>query len=372
MTAMLRWRMILSAVAVTVGVVGAVAIARSSDTPRVEGAQDVGPNPFMEGGAAPVPVRPTTLRAITRAADDEVGADDARARRRLAAVITTARQRGVPVAPPASPAGAAIYGGSGENACDTAELVRFLEAHPEEAAAWAAVHGITPQEVPAYVATLTPGWLVADTHVRNHGFVDGRAIPRFAVLEAGTAVLVDDQGIPRVRCMCGNPLREALVELDGELVHAQAFADATGESATGPGVEQAHSHPRQALGPPDCDNQTFCWNDAFVSIGTATGRCQFSVTLRFVDNVMFNGRGDDLRIVEIGHLEPTDVFVEHDGGWEHVGRIEGGDETIDLPPSIDADAEITHVRLCDAPDRESSSSPGADIDAVAALNWRPA
>ena len=48
--------------------------------------------------------------------------------------------------------------------------------------------------------------LRADTWVTNHDYRDGRAIPIQAVLQAGTAVLVDAYGTPRVKCYCGNPL----------------------------------------------------------------------------------------------------------------------------------------------------------------------
>jgi hypothetical protein len=43
--------------------------------------------------------------------------------------------------------------------------------------------------------------------VTNHGFDDGLAEPFQSVLQAGTAVLVDAVGLPRVRCFCGNPLQ---------------------------------------------------------------------------------------------------------------------------------------------------------------------
>ncbi|MFD7575382.1 DUF6777 domain-containing protein, partial [Streptomyces sp. NPDC059810] len=46
----------------------------------------------------------------------------------------------------------------------------------------------------------------ADTRVTNHGFKNGAATAYQSVLQAGTAVLVDDRGVPRVRCACGNPL----------------------------------------------------------------------------------------------------------------------------------------------------------------------
>ena len=50
--------------------------------------------------------------------------------------------------------------------------------------------------------------LRSDTAVTNHGFSNGRATTIPAVLQAGTAVLVDEYGIPRVKCYCGNPLTE--------------------------------------------------------------------------------------------------------------------------------------------------------------------
>ena len=40
----------------------------------------------------------------------------------------------------------------------------------------------------------------------NHGFANGQATELQSVLQAGTAVLVDQFGVPRVRCYCGNPL----------------------------------------------------------------------------------------------------------------------------------------------------------------------
>ncbi|MCB1007055.1 MAG: hypothetical protein KDB35_22925, partial [Acidimicrobiales bacterium] len=68
--------------------------------------------------------------------------------------------------------------------------------------------GISPGGIGAFVATLTPVLLREDTRVTNHGFSDSVATPLQSVLQAGTAVLVDDRGVPRVRCACGNPLTE--------------------------------------------------------------------------------------------------------------------------------------------------------------------
>ena len=102
-----------------------------------------------------------------------------------------------------------LYGGTGKEAvCDPQALVGFLEHNPDKARAFAAVFGIKPKGIADYVSGLTPLLLREDTRVTNHGFSDGVANPFDAVLQAGTAVLVDDRGVPRVRCACGNPLSE--------------------------------------------------------------------------------------------------------------------------------------------------------------------
>lgn len=102
-----------------------------------------------------------------------------------------------------------LYGGTQDaQACDATQLVDFLTdpANAEKAAAFAGALGIQASAIADTLATYTPVVLTADTLVTNHGFRDGRATPFPAVLEAGTAVLVDGFGIPRVRCACGNPL----------------------------------------------------------------------------------------------------------------------------------------------------------------------
>ena len=64
----------------------------------------------------------------------------------------------------------------------------------------------TPAGIGAYVDSLTPVVLTDDTLVTNHGYRDGHATTLPAVLQAGTAVMVDTLGVPRVKCNCGNPL----------------------------------------------------------------------------------------------------------------------------------------------------------------------
>ena len=100
-----------------------------------------------------------------------------------------------------------LYGGTRDRgSCDAAQLVAFLDGNPEAAAAWAGVFEIAPARIGDFVDTLTPVVLTRDTRVTNHGFAGGEATRMPSVLQAGTAVLVDDRGVPRVKCDCGNPL----------------------------------------------------------------------------------------------------------------------------------------------------------------------
>ncbi|TXS44520.1 hypothetical protein EAO77_34185 [Streptomyces sp. t39] len=106
-----------------------------------------------------------------------------------------------------------LYGGTRDVAsCDVEKQIRALGADPAKNEAFAGAQDIAPDQVPAYLRSLTPVSLRMDTRVTNHGFRDGKAAPYQAVLQAGTAVLVDDRGVPRVRCACGNPLRPPVAQ----------------------------------------------------------------------------------------------------------------------------------------------------------------
>ncbi|WP_396910880.1 DUF6777 domain-containing protein [Mycolicibacterium sp.] len=100
-----------------------------------------------------------------------------------------------------------LYGATGETLpCDVATLANYLDADAGAARAWGLALGLTPAQIPFYLNTLTPVVLTADTWVTAHGLADGAARPRQAVLQAGTAVLVDPLGVPRVQCAAGAPL----------------------------------------------------------------------------------------------------------------------------------------------------------------------
>ncbi|MFE0601906.1 DUF6777 domain-containing protein [Streptomyces sp. NPDC058892] len=100
-----------------------------------------------------------------------------------------------------------LYGGTQRlGSCDVEQQIGYLTADSAKARAFAETSGIQEAKIPDFLRGLTPVVLRADTRVTNHGFRDGRAAAYQAVLQAGTAVLVDEHGMPRVRCGCGNPL----------------------------------------------------------------------------------------------------------------------------------------------------------------------
>lgn len=112
-----------------------------------------------------------------------------------------------------------LYGGTRDDArCDREQIITFLGQNPSHAGAWVAPlnadptlrwsggSSLTTADIPTYIRELTPITLLDDTRVTNHGYVDGAPTARQSVLQAGTSVLVDHYGTPRVRCVCGNPL----------------------------------------------------------------------------------------------------------------------------------------------------------------------
>ncbi|MET7737225.1 PASTA domain-containing protein [Streptomyces sp. NPDC005402] len=103
-----------------------------------------------------------------------------------------------------------LYGGSKQpTICDVAELERFLTdpRNHKKAQAWAGVLGIGTDGIPEYLDRLTPVLLRHDTLVENHDYKKEKAVPYNSLLQAGIAILVDEQGLPAVKCSCGNPLR---------------------------------------------------------------------------------------------------------------------------------------------------------------------
>lgn len=187
-------RSVAAVAATAVAFAGLAACSVSSaaaDDVRLDAAAEAGPDPFTE--------------SVTVTEVSEFPAD-------LGAIRAELLER----AEPTTAGGASLtlvgtepglYGGSNDReVCDPDRLVEFLTGDDAKAEAWASVFDIPVSGIPDFVAGLTPTVLLADTRVTNHGFSDGSATDVQAVLQAGTAVLVDDRGTPRVKCSCGNPL----------------------------------------------------------------------------------------------------------------------------------------------------------------------
>lgn len=110
------------------------------------------------------------------------------------------------------------FGGTGDNKlCDREKLIEELSKDPQKLSAWAETAGIEadPQTVADFIRKLRPSTLTQDTQVTNHSFSGGEAKGYQAILEKGTAVLVDEDGKAVARCRCGNPLAEPL-QLEAE------------------------------------------------------------------------------------------------------------------------------------------------------------
>ncbi|MFD4026002.1 DUF6777 domain-containing protein [Streptomyces sp. NPDC058576] len=130
-------------------------------------------------------------------------------------VAPSASKTGAQVTRGVDGAAPGLYGGTREVAsCDVEQQIKVLRAAPDKNRAFASVQDVEPSAVPGYLRGLTPVTLRVDTRVTNHGYRDGEANAYQAVLQAGTAVLVDDRGVPRVRCACGNPLLPPVAQED--------------------------------------------------------------------------------------------------------------------------------------------------------------
>lgn len=103
-----------------------------------------------------------------------------------------------------------LYGGTRKPmVCDVDRLKQFLTdpKNNRKAQEWARVVDIRQSGIPAHLDRLTPVLLRHDTLVKNHDYKKEKAVPFDALLQAGIAVLVDEAGVPAVKCSCGNPLK---------------------------------------------------------------------------------------------------------------------------------------------------------------------
>lgn len=90
--------------------------------------------------------------------------------------------------------------------CEPTRMAELLRDDRAKAGAWSGQQDLAVTELRAYIGRLTPVVLRSDTAVTSSRFQDGRAQEAQVVLQAGTAVLVDEFGVPRAKCGSGNPL----------------------------------------------------------------------------------------------------------------------------------------------------------------------
>jgi hypothetical protein len=101
---------------------------------------------------------------------------------------------------------AGLYAATTPPSCTTADFLTQLKADPNKLAGFGGVFGLGATDVPAFVNSLSPVVLRANTSVTDHPFTDGAFVEQPAILAAGTAVLVNSYGEPTVKCFNGNPL----------------------------------------------------------------------------------------------------------------------------------------------------------------------
>jgi serine/threonine protein kinase len=114
-----------------------------------------------------------------------------------------------------------LYAGSRGTAppgCSRIALARVLRADPLRADAWTAALNrdpalswsqgskVTRDQIEAFLGELTPVLLRTDTRFIDVGYAGGRAVDHQALFEQGTGVLIDQRGMPRVRCGSGDVL----------------------------------------------------------------------------------------------------------------------------------------------------------------------
>lgn len=187
-------------------VAGATTVAGSSTSSVPEGYLD--PSSLQPGEVLLEPVNVPTVDPFTDSAGTGTETPPTVTLPDIPLPTTTAPMGDGQVALPAVNGNTpGLYGGTRNAAeCNQQSMISFLESHPDKAAAWAGVQGIQVSEIRTYIEGLTPVVLTRDTRVTNHGFRNGQAYAHPSVLQRGHAVLVDQWGVPRAKCSCGNPL----------------------------------------------------------------------------------------------------------------------------------------------------------------------
>jgi len=140
----------------------------------------------------------------------------------------------------------------------------------------------------------------------------------------------------------------------------QAFADRVVDYRVGdPAPSEASRNSEEALGPPNYAKGT-----GYVTLG-----CGGALDLEFTRVRLVDVDGPDLYVFEAGDaVEPTQLEISPDGrNWVNIGKVSGGKASVDIHGFVQPGQQFRFVRLTDLKTECSSETPGADIDAVAAV-----
>ncbi|MFE2638017.1 DUF6777 domain-containing protein [Streptomyces scopuliridis] len=160
----------------------------SAEELLLQPAADQGPDPFTRSTVSPDSVASPAVRPPSPDARGGAGG-------------TVRTPRALPGSTPG------LYGGTSVASCEVERQIRLLTQDRAKSRAFAEGAGVTQASVPDFVRALTPVVLRPDIRVTSHGYREGSAAAFQSVLQAGTAVMVDNRGVPRLRCADGSPLR---------------------------------------------------------------------------------------------------------------------------------------------------------------------
>jgi len=101
---------------------------------------------------------------------------------------------------------------------------------------------------------------------------------------------------------------------------------------------------KQILGAPNYDQAA---DTNYLTLG-----CGGTVIVRFTDNALVETPGPDLYVFEVGpQVEPTGVAISEDGkAWIEIGKVEGGQASVDIHPFVRPGQAFHFVRLTDLKD----------------------
>lgn len=123
-------------------------------------------------------------------------------------------------------------------------------------------------------------------------------------------------------------------------------------------------NPKHVLGAPDFQND-ISTPYSFTSLG-----CGGILVIAFTDNILSDLPGNDLYIFEAGqNVERLKIDISKDGtNWIDVGIAQGNEMGVDISKVAKKSELFYYVRLTDIGSNCKDFTPGADVDAIAAVS----